>query len=248
MRIKQSSSSLAGLVLFSFIFLLSFSNAKAQVAATTPVESMGNTLSASATGISTLPEVNVTAHGIDQAAAFDEMHESMNKVNVLSQDQINQTPAKSVAQAAEQLPGVGTLHDTSEARYITIRGTDPNLDIITFNETIIPSYDEASRSVDLDDIPAGLFGEFELYKTIFPNMDAQGIGGQLNLVPKYAKDYPGGLFELKAEGEYFPERSQPGVRGELTWADTYNLGENQPGDPRGRRVSIQPVWDRRLGK
>jgi hypothetical protein len=65
--------------------------------------------------------------------------------------------------------------------------------------------------VDLDDIPAGLVGEMQLFKTILPNMDAQGIGGQLNLVPKSANDYPGGLFELKAEGEYIP-RTQPGRR------------------------------------
>ncbi len=208
MRINLRGSNLLMRVLFSFFFLTSFSRAKADQAMATPVEGQGNSLSASVTGVSELPEVTVKAKGIDQAQAFDEMHDSLNKVNIVSQDQINQTPAKSVAQAAEQLPGVGLIHDTSEPRYLTIRGTDPNLDIITFNETIIPSYDEAARSVDLDAIPAGLFGEFELYKTILPDMDAQGIGGQLNLVPKYAKDYPNGLFELKAEGESFP-RTQP---------------------------------------
>jgi TonB-dependent receptor len=207
-------------VLFSI--LISSSSVSADMAA--PADSQGNSLSASVTGVSELPEVTVKAKGIDQAAAFDQMHDSLNKVNVLSQDQISQTPAKSVVQAAEQLPGVGTSHDTSEARYISIRGTDPDFDIITFNDTIIPSFDKAARSVDLDSIPAGLFGEFELYKTILPDMDAQGIGGQLNLEPKYANDYANGLFELQAEGEYFPERSQAGARGQLTWADNYNLG------------------------
>lgn len=235
-KAKRSSGPLTRLFMCSF-FLVSVSNAKASnsspiveaqgnttTSSTSPMESQGNTSSATATGVSELPEVTVKAKGIDQAAAFDEMHNSINKVNVLSQDQINQTPAKTIAQAAEQLPGVGTSHDTSEARYISIRGTDPDFDIITFNQAIVPSYDEAARSVDLDAIPAALFGELQLYKTITPEMDAQGIGGQLNLAPKYAKDYPGGLFEIKAEGEYFPERSQPGVAGWLTWADNYNLG------------------------
>jgi TonB-dependent receptor len=199
-------------------------NSMTASATTAPMDSQGNTMSASATGVSELPEVKVTAKGIDQAAAFDQMHDSLNKVNVLSQDQIKQTPAKSVAQAAEQLPGVGTSHDTSEPRYISIRGTDPDFDIITFNDTIIPSYDKAARSVELDSIPAGLFGELQLYKTILPDMDAQGIGGQLNLEPKYASDYANGLFELQAEGEYFPERNQAGTREQLTWADNYNLG------------------------
>jgi TonB-dependent receptor len=228
MRFNQGRFGFLAPVLFSLLFILN-QNAKADEAAAAPaatpaapMEGQGNTMTA--TGVSELPEVKVTAHGIDQAAAFDQMHDSLNKVNILSQDQINQTPAKTVAQAAEQLPGVGTQHDTSEPRYIDIRGTDSNLNIVTFNETIIPSYDEASRSVDLDAIPAGLFGELQLYKTILPNMDAEGVGGQLNLVPKYANDYPGGLFELKAEGELFPERNQVGGLGDLTWADTYNLG------------------------
>ncbi len=219
MRINQNRGfGLLALVLFSIFSILS-REAKADM-----VEGQGNTSSAIATGVSELPEVTVKAKGVDQAAAFDQMHDSLNKVNILSQDQINQTPAKSVAQGAEQLPGVGLSHDTSEARYLSIRGTDPDFDILTFNDAIIPSYDKAGRSVDLDAIPAGLFGEFALSKTILPDMDGQGIGGQMNLVPKSAKDYPGGLFELQAEGEYFPERSQPGARGQLTWANTLDLG------------------------
>jgi hypothetical protein len=225
MKMKQGGFNPLALAVFSLFLLMSVTPAKAQDMATaTPAQSVGNTAPATTTGVSELPEVTVKAKGIDQAAAFDEMHDSLNKVNILSQDQIKQTPAKSVAQAARQFPGVGTQDDTSEARYIDIRGTDSNFNIVTFDHTILPSYDQANRSVDLDSIPAGLFGEMEIFKTIFPDMDSQGIGGQMNLVPKQAKDYPGGLFELKAEGEYFPERSQVGTNDYLTWADTFDLG------------------------
>src|SRR5579863_8492775 len=125
MRMKPRLSAAYVLILFSFFLSVQPSRVKAEPSSNTIVEAQanttssstmaepqGNTLSAAtATGVSTLPEVQVTAHGIDQAAAFDEMHDSLNKVNVLSQDQINQTPAKTVAQAAEQLPWVGTQHD-----------------------------------------------------------------------------------------------------------------------------------------
>jgi len=240
MRIKQNASQLLTSVLFSFLLLMFSSRAKADtIAATpvdgeastlsadsaaTPVESQTNTQSAAITGVSELPEVTVKAKGIDQAAAFDQMHDSLNKVNILSQDQINQTPAKTVAQASQQLPGVGVQHDTGEPRYISIRGTDSNLDIVTFNDTLIPSYDDSSRSVDLDDIPAGLVGEMEVFKTILPDMDAQGVGGQMNLVPKSAFDYAGSFHELKAEGGYVPERQDPTYAADLTWAETLNLG------------------------
>ncbi len=197
---------------------------RAAVADDKQADSQGDTLSASTTAVSELPEITVKAHGIDQAQSFDEMHDSLNKVNILSQDQINQTPAKTVAQAAQQLPGVGVQHDTGEPRYIDIRGTDSNLNIITFNNTIIPSYDEAARSVDLDAIPAGMAGEMEVFKTILPDMDAQGVGGQMNLVPKSAFDYPGSFHELQVEGGYVPERSQATTKEDLTWGETLNLG------------------------
>ncbi len=224
MRIKLRVSDLMAKMFFFFILLLSYSNAKGQVASTTPMEGQGNTMSAAVSGVSELPEVTVKAKGIDQAAAFDQMHDSLNKVNILSQDQINQTPAKTVAQAAQQLPGVGVQHDTGEPRYITIRGTDPTLDIVTFNDVLIPSYDDASRSVDLDDIPVGLVGEEEVFKTIFPNMDAQGVGGQMNLIPKSAFDYPDSFHEIKAEAGYVPQKNEPTANGNLTWGETLNLG------------------------
>ncbi len=224
MRINQLGFNRLAPVLFSFMFLMSFSTLKAQTAATTPVDSQGNTLSASVSGVSELPEVTVKAKGIDQAQSFDEMHDSLNKVNILSQDQINQTPAKTVAQAAQQLPGVGVQHDTSEPRYITIRGTDPTLDIVTFNDTIIPSYDNSTRSVDLDDIPVGLVGEEEVFKTILPDMDGQGVGGQMNLVPKSAFDYPDSFHEIKAEAGIVPQKNEPTANGNLTWGETFDLG------------------------
>ncbi len=225
MRIQWTVSPLLAFGLFLISSFMLSSNAKADDATMpTPVEGQANTFAAAVTGVSELPEVTVKARGIDQAAAFDQMHDSLNKVNILSQDQINQTPAKTVAQASQQLPGVGVQHDTGEPRYISIRGTDSNLDIVTFNETLIPSYDDSSRSVDLDDIPAGLVGEMEVFKTILPDMDGQGVGGQMNLVPKSAFDYAGSFHELKAEGGYVPERQDPTYAADLTWAETLNLG------------------------
>jgi len=222
MRIKPSGFDLLASAFFSFIFLLAVPGVRADEAAL--AEAQGNSLTAAVTSVSELPEVTVKAKGIDQAQAFDEMHDSLNKVNILSQDQINQTPAKTVAQAAQQLPGVGVQHDTGEPRYISIRGTDSTLDIITFNDTLIPSYDDATRSVDLDDIPVALVGEEEVFKTILPNMDAQGVGGQMNLIPKSAFDYPGSFHEIKAQGGVVPERNEPNALGALTWGETMGLG------------------------
>lgn len=183
-------------------------------------ESKGDTLPAA----SELDAVVVKAKGLSQAAAFNQMHDSFNKVNVLSKDQIDQTPAKTVAQAVQQLPGVGVQHDEGEPIFMQIRGTDQNLNVITFNNTLIPSFVPSERAVQINDIPVGVVSNMELFKTILPNMDAQGIGGQLNLVPRSAFDYPKGLIEANVEGGYAPIHGDPRYAGNLSWADTYNLG------------------------
>ena len=226
MRNKQRGFNLLVSVFISYVFLLfiSTSNVKAQDVDATPVDDQGNTLSASVTGVSELPEVTVRGKGIDQAAAFDQMHDSLNKVNVLSQDQINQTPAKTVGQAIQQLPGVSVQHDEGEPQYAQIRGTDENLNILTFNNVIIPSFDPSLRAVQVDDIPVGIVSNIEVYKTIMPNMDGQGLGGQFNLVPKSAFDYAEPLYQLTTEMGYIPERNVATFAGDLNWADTLKLG------------------------
>ena len=178
----------------------------------------------SSTASSQLGTFVVKAAGISQEAAFGAMHDSLIKVNVLSQDQINDTPAKSVGQAAQEIPGASIRHDTGEPRFILIRGTDPNLDTLTFHDTILPSYVAGARSVAVDDIPAGLVSNLELFKTNLPSMDAEGIGGQFNMVPQSAFDYPDDLLELNAAGGFVPERGTPTYYANLTVGRNYDLG------------------------
>jgi TonB-dependent receptor len=186
----------------------------------------------STSAVSELSPVVVKATGISQEAAFDKMHDSLNKVNVLSEDQIDQTPAMTVGEAVQELPGVGVQHDESEPVFMEIRGMDENLNIITYDGVNIPSYDAGQRAVSVDDIPSGIVSNMEVYKVLLPNMDAEGIGGQLNLVPKTAADYPGGhTLEITAAGGGAlmgggdtPDNDNPLFNGSLTWANTFKLG------------------------
>jgi len=191
---------------------------------------MAQSQDTSATSAEELTTVVVKAKGLSQAAAFDQMHDSLGKLNVLSEDQIAQTPFKVVGQAVQELPGVGVQHDEGMPLFMQIRGTDENLNIITYNNTLIPSFVPSQSAVQVDAIPVGVVSNLELYKTILPNMDAQGIGGQVNLVPRSAFNYADGLLTAELEGGYNPEFptgsqwTQPTYSGKLTWADTYQLG------------------------
>jgi TonB-dependent receptor len=162
---------------------------------------------------------------LDQAAAYDTEQQATYQLNVLSQQAIQQTPAKTVGQAVAMLPGVGLQHDTGEPRFAQIRGTDENLNTLLYNGVVLPSYFPGYRAVPVDALPVGLISNIDVIKTLLPYMDAEGIGGQFNLEPKSAFDYSGLHAEVTGEGGYVPYRSSPIAYGSFTLADTFKLGD-----------------------
>jgi TonB-dependent receptor len=162
--------------------------------------------------------------GIDQTAAFDRQHEAENEINILSLKNIEQTPAKTIGQAVQQLPGVSVQHDTGEPRFAQIRGTDANLNTITYNGVVLPSYFPGYRAVPLDSVPVNLVSNIDVIKTLLPNMDGEGIGGQFNLEPKSAFDFKGMHTEIDLQGGGGTMRGSPNAYGSVTFADTFNIG------------------------
>ena len=174
--------------------------------------------------LSSVVVTGITAPRLDQGSAFNVQQDAPNELNILSQQNIEQTPAKTVGQAVQQLPGVSVQHDTSEPRFAQIRGTDANLNIITYNGVVLPSYFPGFRAVPIDSIAVGLIANIDVIKTLTPNLDGEGIGGQLNLEPKSAFDYKGLYGEVDLEGGYVPLRNTPTAYGNFILADTFNIG------------------------
>src|SRR3984893_3672880 len=195
----------------------------------TPTASPGTNVqgtSQSQTSQSQLPTVVVTGtvDPLSQDTAFDEQHNAPNEIDILSCQNIQQTPAKTIGQAVQQLPGVSVQHDTGEPRFAQIRGTDANLNIIKYNGVVLPSYFPGFRAVPLDSVPAALVANIDVIKTLLPYMDGEGVGGQFNLEPKSAFDYKGMYVEVNAEGGYGPLRNRPTAYGSFTFADTFCIG------------------------
>jgi outer membrane cobalamin receptor len=105
---------------------------------------------------------------LDQAAAYDTEQNSIYQLNVLSQQAIQQTPAKTVGQAVAMLPGVGLKHDTGEPRFAQIRGTDENLNTLLYNGVVLPSYFPGYRAVPVDSLPIGLISNIDVVKRLLP--------------------------------------------------------------------------------
>ncbi|MEQ8525336.1 TonB-dependent receptor [Gracilimonas sp.] len=125
----------------------------------------------------------ITVQGIrqGQARALNQQRTAANIKNVVASDLIGRFPDQNVADALRRVPAVSVQRDQGEARYVQIRGTNPNLSNISINGEQIPSPEGDVRYAALDMIPSDVLSSIEVTKAITPDMDGDAIGGSVNL-------------------------------------------------------------------
>ncbi|MEP7066499.1 MAG: TonB-dependent receptor [Gemmatimonadota bacterium] len=125
-------------------------------------------------------------------AALDKQRKADNIVTVMSGDEIRALPNANAAEAAARIPGVSTERDEGEGKFVQIRGTEPRLSNVTVDGVHIPGTSQGDRIAKLDDVPTDLLGAIEVTKTLTADMEADAIGGSVNLVTKIPEGAPRG--------------------------------------------------------
>jgi TonB-dependent receptor len=125
-----------------------------------------------------------------EAEAINETRSADNIVQVLPAKVITSLPNANVADAIGRLPSVTLYRIEGEGVYIQVRGTEPRLTNVTVDGITLPAPEPTVRQVRLDVIPSSMVESVEINKTLSANMDADGIGGSVNLRTKTAEDQP----------------------------------------------------------
>jgi len=123
-----------------------------------------------------------------QARALNQQKNALNIGNVVSADQIGSFPDPNAAETTQRIPGVTITKDQGEGRYVSVRGTEPRLNAMMIDGERIPAPDPLLRQVALDVVPSELLQAIEVSKTLTPDVDADSIGGSVNLVMKQAPE------------------------------------------------------------
>lgn len=132
-----------------------------------------------------LNEVQVTAYGLSgQAKALNTQKTNLNITNVVSTDQIGKFPDANIGDAVKRIPGITMQVDQGEARNVIIRGLAPQLNSVTLNGSRIPSAEGDNRNVQMDLIPSDMIQTIEVNKAVTPDMDADALGGSVNLITR----------------------------------------------------------------
>lgn len=148
-----------------------------------------------------------------QAKALNQQKNNPNVTNIVSADQIGRFPDANIGDAIKRIPGITMQNDQGEARNIIIRGLAPELNAVTLNGDRIPSAEGDNRRVQMDLIPSDMVQTIEVNKTLTPDMDADAIGGSVNLVTRAAPNGP--RVSATLSGGYNPIRNRPLYNGSL---------------------------------
>ncbi len=129
-------------------------------------------------------EVVVTSVMQGQHRAINSQKNALNMVDVISSDQAGKYPDQNIGDALKRISGINVQYDQGEARFGQVRGTPAEMSSVTINGDRVPSAEGEARSVQLDLIPTDMIQTIEVNKVVTADMEADAIGGSINLVTK----------------------------------------------------------------
>ncbi len=121
---------------------------------------------------------------------------------VLTRDAIGQFPDQNVAEALRRAPGINVLNDQGEGRFVSVRGLDPELNSTSINGNRVLATGGDSRAAALDVIPSELVEAITIKKSLTPDMDADTLGGSVEIETTSAFSRTKPFVGLSVEGSY----------------------------------------------
>jgi len=126
-------------------------------------------------------EVVVTAQASGQMGAINQQLNSNTIKNVVSAARIQDVPDVNAAESVSRLPGISLIRSGGEGQKVAVRGLSPKYNVTMVNGVRMQSTDRNDRSVDLNMIAPNILSGIEVTKALTADMDADAVGGTVNL-------------------------------------------------------------------
>jgi TonB-dependent receptor len=168
-----------------------------------------------------LDKISVQGQREGQARALNQQRSADNLKEIVTTDVIGRFPDQNASETLQRMSGVALERDQGDGRFVSIRGLYADLNSTQLNGVNIPSSENGTRRVNLDTIPTDLLESVELNKAITPDMDADAIGGAINLKTKNAFSQPGRIISASAEGVYNTYAEDLGHKYALTYGQRF---------------------------
>lgn len=140
-----------------------------------------------AEAMTTLSAIEVRGQVAGQASALNQQRTAATIASVIDNELVGRLPDPNMAEALARVPGVAVLRDQGEGRFVQIRGTNADLNSMSLNGLRISSPEQNSRQLPMDIVPSDQAAQIQISKTLTPDMDADAIGGNVNIVTRTAR-------------------------------------------------------------
>jgi TonB-dependent receptor len=164
-----------------------------------------------------LTEFVVSERATGQVRTMNQQRDADNIKNIVSAEQIRSFPDLNAADALQRIPGVTLTRDQGEGRFVSLRGTPPELSNFNVNGIELPSPESSIRTVGMDVFNASQIQTIEVSKVLTPDMIGDAIGGSINLTTKRAESTTP-EFNVVVAGGYNNLRNTPNAEGQFTFA------------------------------
>ncbi len=139
------------------------------------------------TAATNLAAVLVTGQVAGQAAALNQQRAAGNISTVIDNELVGRLPDPNLAEALARVPGVAVVRDQGEGRFVQSRGTAGELNSMSLNGLRISTPEQSTRQLPMDLIPSDQAAAIQVSKTLTADMDADAIGGNVNVVTRTAR-------------------------------------------------------------
>lgn len=133
-------------------------------------------------------EVKVTAQALGQMSAINQQLSSETITNIVSSEKIREIPDVNAAESVGRLPGISVVRSGGEGNKVAIRGMSPQYSVMMVDGVRMQSTDATNRSVDLNMISPNMLSSIEVTKAVTADMDADAVGGTVNLKTSIAQE------------------------------------------------------------
>ncbi|PKM04862.1 MAG: TonB-dependent receptor [Gammaproteobacteria bacterium HGW-Gammaproteobacteria-6] len=169
--------------------------------------------------------VDVIGQAAQLEQALEEQRRSSSIESVVHADAIGQLPDDNAAEALQRVPGLSVERDQGEGRFVRVRGLGSDLNSVTINGTLVPAPEDDRRAVALDVLPSELVQSLSVVKTLTPDMDANSLGGTIEVESLSGFDHDDYFYSLNAEGSYDDNTSQTSPKLSGAISNRFSLGD-----------------------
>jgi TonB-dependent receptor len=160
-----------------------------------------------------------------EAAAVARQRTAENLKQVIATDTFGSVADANVGNVLLRLPGITAQRDEAEVHLISVRGIDPQFNSVMVDGTRLSGAttrdNGLSRAFEVDKVSTNSIESIEVIKAQLPEMDADAIGGAINLKTKSGFDRRGRDIRWAAGANIYQQRAVYEPSGSLAYSNVF---------------------------